>query len=154
LSDPIGIEGGINLYPYAKNNSIKFKDALGLYIDTLQPGNGWNDQYGTDEFPADFTLIVYGNFCGVGAKKELGKSTDSPYEDSDCVDEACRQHDICYRDRKLKWFYPRQLFPNKVICDSKLCKDTNKCPNSCNNSLIKIGINLYFDCLSIQPFAL
>jgi hypothetical protein len=38
-ADPIGIEGGLNLYLFAKANPIRFKDVYGLKTC----GSGWNE---------------------------------------------------------------------------------------------------------------
>ena len=51
-SDPIGIDGGINLYGYTKNNPLIFVDALGLapgganYADIPISPDSWNDGFG------------------------------------------------------------------------------------------------------------
>ncbi len=34
-SDPIGLTGGLNIYSYALNNPIIYKDSFGLYIDFI-----------------------------------------------------------------------------------------------------------------------
>lgn len=127
-ADPIGIEGGINLFAYVKNNPFITIDLDGT------------------------SLVVYGDFCGPGSRIPTGKASDPPVPD--CVDEACRQHDICYAEKNTKWWLPIALQPSKLKCDRQLCKKTNNCKTSCKNISIKTSVNAYFLCPLIAPFGL
>ncbi len=153
-ADPIGIEGGVNLFAVSKNNPINLYDKHGLFVEApiLTPGNGWPPTFLSDikKQEKEFIFIIYGNFCGKGSKKDPGQRTDVP--EADCIDESCRQHDICYREKNIEVWHI--LSPNKYRCDRQLCKDTNKCPATCDNLLIKIGIKKFFNCSLITPFGL
>jgi hypothetical protein len=93
--------------------------------------------------------LVYGNYCGKGAKDPTFQTAGI-----DCVDNACREHDICYTQKGLEFWYPTMLYPSKLRCDRQLCKETKNCPISCQNLGIKLGIHGFFGCALITPFGL
>jgi len=101
--DPIGIRGGdVNYYAYTGNSPLTKTDPEGT-LSLVWPGT---------------------HYCGFGANRPLDIPSD------DCVDEACRQHDICYKKAGVKTYPPFPPFYDKRReCDEKLCKDILKCKN-------------------------
>ena len=116
-ADPIGIDAGKNhLYSYTGNSPLTTTDPDGT-LAIVMPG-------------------MY--YCGLGAKRSLEIPSD------DCVDEACRKHDICYRDSQIKIYPPYPPFSKKRRdCDRTLCEDILRCKDK---TCIKLGIATVFNC--------
>lgn len=89
--DPIGLEGGINLYPYVGNNSVNKIDPLGL-------DDGWS-WYGG--WPWNGSLWPsYGaqdDKCSIDGK--IGNYLNS----NSCMKQCCAEHDDCYRKYGCNW---------------------------------------------------
>jgi RHS repeat-associated protein len=118
-ADPIGLEGGENLYIYALSDPVKQIDPMGT-----------------------ITIIIHGKYCGRGAKDP---TLQSPGED--CIDEACRQHDICYRDNKIWTIPPIPPGSKRKKCDEDLCWRIYNCVGK---DCKRAAIMTYFGCPSIM----
>lgn len=136
-ADPIGLEGGINLFIYAQANPINRKDPRGL--DDLSDF----DSGGTISLPAG-AFVLYGKYCGKGAKDPSLRSPGI-----DCIDEACRQHDICFQKADVKIYPPiPPLSGKRKECDKTLCWTVYNCPTKkCDKAgIAKVIIMTVFQC--------
>jgi len=82
-ADPIGLDGGMNLYAYTKQNPLRYIDPDGLTAISNTP------------------IMIYGMWCGpnwTGGRfgsfnPEANQSFHRPIDE---LDGCCREHDICY----------------------------------------------------------
>jgi RHS repeat-associated protein len=112
--DPIRFASGdVNLYSYVGNNSVNEIDPEGLAV------------------------IVHGKYCGPGAKDPTLQSPGI-----DCLDEACRLHDICYRDNKIRMYPPFPPSSKRKKCDQELCWRIYNCKgNDCKRAAFMTVFN-------------
>ncbi|MFP4572085.1 MAG: RHS repeat-associated core domain-containing protein, partial [Desulfobacterales bacterium] len=121
--DPIGFEGGINLYIYVINNSINLIDPSGLiefHYYKRWGGPGWTagDWQSWDTMPKKQRKEIRRQIregWDIGSEYEPMDEQDSCYMHHDiCCGEArmdCRDHDGCF---------DRCLLPKKNKCDRDL----------------------------------
>jgi len=101
------------------------------------------DPFGLDDLsdldPAGtLTSTLYGDYCGKGAKRPLNIPSD------DCIDEACRQHDICYQNADIKIYPPfPALSGERKKCDRELCRAVYNCHGK---DCVRAAIMTVFDC--------
>ncbi len=112
--DPIRLESGdINYFSYVANNPVNLIDPEGLAV------------------------IAHGKYCGPGAKDPTLRSPGI-----DCLDEACRLHDICYRDNKIRMYPPFPPSPKRKKCDQELCWRIYNCKgNNCKRAAFMTVFN-------------
>lgn len=139
-ADPIGLEGGVNIYLYSNNSPMNYSDRFGLepsdVCGTCAPGDTNCLLYGgnlcfpgqdirLDQFP------VYGNWCGPGwTAGRMGSWEDltpgQRQESKPAIDEldaACQVHDICYSNcRKQNPCEPEKRSLCFRTCDHVLSK--------------------------------
>ena len=128
--DPIGLRAGINLFLYAINNPLKYKDTLGL----LWCGSGWTEWLVPDK-PAgyDFSECCRKHdFCYDGKNDDYGNDQcwklqeDCDREFYECMKEVCSQEKDDEYNRYMPE-YPDQeyLGRSRSECE-RMAKDYKK----------------------------
>ena len=127
-ADPIGLEGGINLYRYVGNNSVNFVDIVGLFR--------WHGNWGGPDWTAgqekswnDFPPEVQADIL----RRVQKRDPEDPVVPIDKQDELYMCHDIDYGDCRK---------------NCAISRNHSECENRCFNEadyrlalgLVKLGI--------------
>jgi RHS repeat-associated protein len=141
--DPISFRrADPNLYPYAKLNPTTISDPTGFDVripilppPPLPPIPVWIPLPRTVPLPRRVPFVPlpplpvppiivwiplaegYGNFCGA-----FHTSRPSMFP-IDCIDKACREHDLCLGPVSWKWCIPFR----RRLCDDQLCRAAMAC---------------------------
>ena len=129
--DPIGIRGGINLFLYCANNSVKRIDPWGLF-DYYGKWGGPNRTAGMDGVSWD--NLPESTREKVRQQIQNGWGPDSSYEPIDAQDACYMHHDICYGEARM-YCRTREGCPDDCARPKK-----NKCDSDLGRCLIGIGL--------------
>jgi RHS repeat-associated protein len=116
--DPVGIEGGINLYAYVKNNPVNLKDVLGLDCDiefcVLAPAF-MPDWWPTMGGPYVHAYLKVGNYGAYGFTRGPGET----------LGEAKVQPEPRVRDPRAKCFPVKRS--KELGCECRSCESVQHC---------------------------
>jgi RHS repeat-associated protein len=148
-ADPIGLDGGMNLYAYVDGNPLSYVDPLGLDKTNWDNRNG-----GILHGPTNGN---WGGQCWSGGQYSCGRSGVGQKPPTDSADACYKAHDLGYSDC--------EPLPNQSAC-KQICQASNttmagryicegKCPpentdasteqgcmRPCDQSLVKCLTNL------------
>ena len=126
-ADPVGLDGGMNLYSYANSNPVNFADPMGLFTYYKRWGGpDWTagKKGSWDTFSDSFRKNIQRQIAN-------GWDPGSPYRPEDEQDTCYMFHDICYGECRMK-------------CGNDTCC-LRKCLNSCDrvlrDCLMDIGLS-------------
>jgi RHS repeat-associated protein len=99
-ADPIGLDGGINLYAYVENNPLTRNDFRGLdYFGHPSGllGDASRSPYNWPSFPGYKPLLGNGNFTpGSWPQDGVCSAPAGLFNNWRCTKECCKKHDECY----------------------------------------------------------
>jgi RHS repeat-associated protein len=135
-SDPVGLDGGVNVYAYANQNPLKYIDPLGLDFipdippdSFIPPGPAW-------PMPTQWTPPNQPPGYGCGDAKTDRYIPDA-YVGFD-FSKPCRNHDICYGT----------CGSSKDACDSKFYRDMSSVCGSMSKVYFQYGKTCRFAALA------